>query len=105
MRICGHEQRRIPGSLSLRVDGALADAVITRCRRELAISTGSACSSGSGVPSHVLTALGLDRASALGVVRVSVGRPTTETDAGDAAEVLARAFLAEAGLADPASQQ
>ena len=97
VRICGHEQRRIPGSLSLRVDGALADAVITRCRRELAMSTGSACSSGSGVPSHVLTALGLDRASALGVVRVSVGRPTTETDAGDAAEVLARAFLAEAG--------
>ena len=96
VRICGHERQRVPGSLSLRVDGALADAVITRCRRELAISTGSACSSGTGVPSHVLTALGLDRARALGVVRVSVGRPTTETDARDAAEVLGRAFLAEA---------
>ena len=96
LQVCGHERQRVPGSLSLRVDGVLADAVIAHCRGELAISTGSACSSGSGVPSHVLTALGLDRLSALGGVRVSLGRPTTEPDVRDAGELLSRAFLAAA---------
>ena len=100
LQVCGHEQRRVPGSLSVRVDGVLADAVIARCRGELAISTGSACSSGSATPSHVLTALGLDRPSALGGVRVSLGRPTTEAEVRDAAEVLSRAFLA-AGAREP----
>jgi cysteine desulfurase len=44
------------------------------------VSSGSACTSGSTEPSHVITALGLDRATAQGSLRLTVGRETTEAD-------------------------
>ena len=44
----------------------------------IAISTGSACSSGSLEPSHVLVAMGIDTVVAQGTLRFSMGRGTTE---------------------------
>jgi cysteine desulfurase len=46
----------------------------------IAVSAGSACSSGSLKPSHVLAAMGWDEASAREVVRISFGRDTSEAD-------------------------
>lgn len=46
----------------------------------IAVSPGSACASGSEEPSHVLTAIGLDRAAAKGGLRISLGRESTEED-------------------------
>jgi cysteine desulfurase len=45
--------------------------------REVAFSAGSACASGSGRPSHVLAALGLDDARARSSIRLGFGRYTT----------------------------
>lgn len=70
----------------------VADAreVVQRLQPDLAIATGSACHSGSEEPSHVLLALGLTLADARRVVRVSVGRATTEEEICFAADALAR---------------
>lgn len=46
----------------------------------IAVSPGSACAAGSEEPSHVLTAIGLDRAAAKGGLRISLGRENTEAD-------------------------
>ena len=54
------------------------------------VSAGSACTSGALEPSHVLLALGLDRATAAATVRFSLGRETTAADADGAAVALAR---------------
>lgn len=53
-------------------------------------SAGSACTSGALEPSHVLLALGRDRAVAGATVRFSLGRETTEADVADAAGATAR---------------
>jgi len=46
----------------------------------VAVSTGSACTSGSLEPSHVLIAMGVDAAETQGSVRFSLGRDTTDED-------------------------
>ena len=54
------------------------------------VSAGSACTSGALEPSHVLLAMGLDRATASATVRFSLGRTTTEADVDRAAEAAER---------------
>ena len=56
----------------------------------IAVSTGSACASGSSEPSHVLKAMCVDTALAQGTVRFSLGRHTTEDDISYVLEVLPR---------------
>ena len=69
---------RLPNTSNVRIRGALADAVISNSKAE--ISSGSACSSSTIEPSHVLLAMGLDRTAAAECVRVSIGRFTTPKD-------------------------
>jgi cysteine desulfurase len=54
----------------------------------IAASSGSACSSASLEPSHVLLAMGVSPELAVGSVRISMGRDTTETDVDDVLEAL-----------------
>ena len=77
--INGSDAERLPNTSSVRIAGALADAIIIRTTG-IEISTGSACSSSTMEPSHVLTAMGLDRDAADESIRVSIGRPTTKQD-------------------------
>lgn len=83
----GDQSRRLPDNLSIRFDG-LPAAVLLRELRGLALSTGSACSSGSGAPSHVLAAIGLEKAAAASTLRISLGRGTTESDIDAAARAM-----------------
>jgi cysteine desulfurase len=53
------------------------------------MSPGSACNGSAGEPSHVLTAMGLDRATALESLRFSLGRTTTEAEVRSAAALVA----------------
>ncbi|MFZ5625577.1 MAG: cysteine desulfurase family protein [Gemmatimonadota bacterium] len=79
---------RAPHVLSLCVPGADSEALLMHLDLAgVAASSGSACSTGAVEPSHVLTAMGVPRELALGAVRFSVGRETTEAEIDRAAEV------------------
>lgn len=64
------------GNLSISFDGLEANALIT-ASRDLAMSSGSACSSAAVEPSYVLRAIGLEQARADAAVRIGLGRFTT----------------------------
>jgi cysteine desulfurase len=69
----GHAERRLPGNLNVCFEGVESDVLIAGLR-EFALSSGSACSSGSGETSHVLRALGVPEPLARGALRVGLGR-------------------------------
>lgn len=75
----GDTTRRLPNTTNIRFVGADADAVLVNMN-PVAVSTGSACSSGSIEPSGVLLAMGLDRDAAFESIRFSLGRFTTPED-------------------------
>ena len=88
IRLFGHPTRRVAGNLNIGLPGVPADELIRNTAAHIAISTGSACSSASSEPSHVLLALGLDPETAATSVRISLGRFTTEADIDKASESL-----------------
>jgi cysteine desulfurase len=89
--ITGHPTERLPGLLSLRVRGADGVAISVALDLDgIAASTGSACSTGSPEPSHVLTAMGYTDAEARGALRLSMGRATTDAEVGEACFVVPR---------------
>ena len=79
VRLTGPREARLPGNLHVCIEGVDADPVIVALA-DVALSTGSACASARGEPSHVLRALGLpDRALRSGL-RMGLGRGTTEAE-------------------------
>ena len=72
----GSAESRWHGNLNIRKDGLDVGRLMSEVR-DVAFSAGSACASGSGKPSHVLTAIGLDRAQAKSSIRIGFGRYTT----------------------------
>lgn len=89
----GHATRRLPNTLSVRFPRALGDAVLA-CAPEVAASTGSACHAGHSQASSVILAMGVSPEEALGTVRLTLGRGTTEDDIARAADALSRAWRA-----------
>jgi cysteine desulfurase len=83
----GDAERRLPGNLNLSFGGVDGEALLLALK-DLAVSTGSACTSASLDPSYVLRALGLDHALALSALRFSFGRFTSEQDVDSAVELL-----------------
>lgn len=75
----GDLSRRLPNTTNLRFAGVDADAVLVNMD-PVAVSAGSACSSGSIEPSQVLLAMGLSREAAFESIRFSLGRFTTSKD-------------------------
>ncbi len=76
VQLNGHPTQRLPGHLNVAFAGLDGDLLITALN-QIAISSGSACTSASVEPSHVLTAMGLSREHALSSLRISIGRQTT----------------------------
>ncbi len=87
--INGDLEHRLAGNLHISISGIPNTAVIARVRHRLAISTGSACSSGVEAPSHVLEAMHLPEDVIEGALRISIGKFTTDNDIECAAEILA----------------
>ena len=84
----GHASQRLPGNLNVCLPGAPADALIASLD-DVALSSGSACASASGEPSHVLRALGLSDPDARASLRFGLGRGTTEAHIDRVAERVA----------------
>jgi cysteine desulfurase len=77
----GDPGRRVPNTTNISFDGIEAESLLIALDLEgVAVSTGSACSSGSLEPSHVLRAMNLPSPRALNSLRFSLGRATTEAE-------------------------
>lgn len=77
----GHPEERLPGNVNVSFKYIEGEAILLSLDMEgIAASSGSACSSGSLDPSHVLSAIGLDHQTAHGSVRFSLGRGNSKAD-------------------------
>jgi cysteine desulfurase len=77
----GDPVRRLPGNLNVRLDGIEGESMILMLDMEgICVSSGSACTTGSLEPSHVLLGLGIPKEQAHGSLRVTLGRSTTAED-------------------------
>jgi len=85
----GHPSDRLPGLVSIVIRDVDGASVVVKLDLEgVAASVGSACTTGSAEPSHVLRAMGYPEEEARGSLRLSLGRSTTETEIGNAVEIV-----------------
>ena len=88
-RLNGHATRRLPNNVNVSFDGIEAEPVLLGLDfAGIMASSGSACSSASLEPSHVLLAIGLSPQAAQGSLRITVGRENTEDEAAQLLDVL-----------------
>lgn len=92
----GSRDERVAQNLNVSFDGVEAEALLARLP-SVALSTGSACSSGAIRPSKVLTAMGLDGDRVRSAVRIGFGRGTGPRDVHDAAAKVAAVVTALRG--------
>jgi cysteine desulfurase len=91
IRLNGHPRKRLPNNVNVSVDFVEGESMLLNLDLEgICASTGSACSSSSLEPSHVLLALGLSPEQAHGSLRFTFGRENTEEDIERVLEVLPR---------------
>lgn len=77
----GHPEKRVKNTLNYIFPGLAAEAILLAlATKEIYVSSGSACSEGSGEISHVLLAIGLSPEDASSALRFSLGRFNTEED-------------------------
>jgi cysteine desulfurase len=95
--INGSTEHRYLGNLNIRREGVDAARLLADLR-DIAFSLGSACASGSGRPSHVLRALGLDHREARSAIRLGFGRYTKQHELVDACKRIAAAAHAQETL-------
>ncbi|MEP5763104.1 MAG: IscS subfamily cysteine desulfurase [Halieaceae bacterium] len=88
----GDAQSRLPGTLNIAVEGVEGETLLLALK-DLALSSGSACTSASVEPSHVLRAMGLDSALAHSSLRITLGRFTTAEEAEFAASQMRDAIV------------
>jgi cysteine desulfurase len=85
----GHRNDRLPNTLNVSVERVSGEEVLA-ATPEIASSTGSACHEGKTEPSVVLMAMGVSRERALGTLRLTLGRWSSEKEVEQAATLLAR---------------
>jgi cysteine desulfurase len=91
VELTGHPRDRLPNLLSVVVaDAEGASIVVKLDLAGIAASVGSACTTGSTEPSHVLTAMGYPEEEARGSLRLSLGRATTEDEIDSAVDAVPR---------------
>lgn len=85
----GHPEKRLCNTLNISFEFLEGESIILNLDMEgVGVSTGSACTSGSLEPSHVLTAMGIDPVRTQGSIRFSLGKWNTKEDIDYVIEVL-----------------
>ncbi len=98
----GHPVERLPHNASWLIEGVEGGDLVAALDLEgVAASTGSACTSGSAEPSHVLIAMGIDPERAHGALRLTAGRATVTADVDRAAEAMLAALGRMRGQPSP----
>jgi len=92
----GHRDLRLPNTLNVRFPDASGTAVLEGASG-IAASTGSACHEGHESASAVILAMGVPPEQAVGSVRLTLGRGTSEDDVLRAAEALVRSWRTHTG--------
>ena len=87
----GHPVERLPDTINIRFPGVRGSAVLAKAN-QIAASVGSACHEGGESASPVLLAMGIEEQQALGSVRLSLGRMTSEHEIQLAAQILTDAL-------------
>jgi cysteine desulfurase len=81
VRLNGHPTERVPGTANIAYKNVESESIVLGLDlKGIAVSAGSACTSGSVEPSYVLVAMGVPVEWAMGAVRTSLGRSTTAED-------------------------
>jgi cysteine desulfurase len=85
----GHQEKRIPNTLNLSFKAVEGESIILSLDlKGVAVASGSACTSGTLEPSHVLSAMGISPEIAQGAIRFSFGRENTMADVDYLVEIL-----------------
>ncbi len=79
-KVNGNVQQRLPNTTNILFEGVKGENIMTAMIRDMAVSAGSACTSASPDPSHVLKAMGLSDDEVHSSLRFSLGKFTTEEE-------------------------
>jgi cysteine desulfurase len=86
--------RKVAGSAHVCIDGVESESMLYLLdEADVCASAASSCASGAMEPSHVLSAMGVDRARAGGALRMTLGRTTTQSDVERAVDVVVDAVV------------
>lgn len=103
--VTGDEQNRLPNTSNIAFEHVDGEAILAHMNRAgIAASSGSACTSGSTEPSHVLRAMKLPAAALHGAIRISFSRDSTDDDVDRVLEVLPE-IIAKLRVLSPLSQE
>ncbi len=93
LQLNGHPDRRLPGNLNVSIEGVDGEALMMRLK-EIAVSSGSACTSADPQPSHVLRAMGVSDALTRASLRFGLGRFNTDAEVDFAIDIVVDAVTA-----------
>jgi cysteine desulfurase len=89
IKLNGHREKRLPGNVNFSFDFIEGESLLLMLdMKGISASSGSACTSGSLDPSHVLLAIGLAHETAHGSLRITFGEENTQADVDYLMEVL-----------------
>ena len=94
VRLNCHPENRLPNTLNISLRGIIGEKLLSEIP-EIAASTGSACHSGLFKPSDVLLEMGLAKEEALGALRLSLGRGTSEEEIEIASKLIVERYVKE----------
>ena len=97
VKLNGQPEKRLPNTLNISLRGIIGEKLLSEIP-EIAASTGSACHSGLFKPSDVLLEMGLTEKEALGALRLSLGRWTSEEEMEFASKLIAERYLKETAV-------